>query len=62
MGRAEPTTSIAPFGELGRQVMTTERYASARQVLWVTDTGSSHTGTAFIHRASTSCGPIRSCY
>jgi len=52
MGRAEPTTSIAPFGELGRQVMTTERYASARQVLWVTDTGSSHTGTAFIHRAS----------
>jgi len=43
-GRCEPKTGIEPFGRLVAQVMTTEPYASARRVYWVTDNGSSHRG------------------
>jgi transposase len=46
MGRVEPTTGIAPFTELVRQVMTSEPYASAKRVFWVVDNGSSHAGQA----------------
>lgn len=49
-GRTEPTTGIAPFGELVDQVMTTEPYASARRVFWITDNGSSHRGAAAVQR------------
>jgi len=34
MCQVEPTIGIAPFGELVRQVMTNEPYASVRQVFW----------------------------
>ena len=44
MGRAEPTTGIAPFGELVDQVMTREPYASADRVFWVVDNGSRTAG------------------
>lgn len=50
MGRVEPTTGIAPFTELVRQVMTSEPYTSARRVFWVVDNGSSHAGQASIRR------------
>jgi transposase len=50
MGRVAPTTGIAPFGELVRQVMQTEPYASARRVFWVVDNGSSHAGKTSIAR------------
>jgi transposase len=50
MGRVEPTTGIAPFAELVRQVMTSEPYASAKRVFWVVDNGSSHAGQASIAR------------
>jgi len=50
MGRVEPTTGIAPFAALVDQVMTAEPYASARQVFWVADNGSSHRGQASIDR------------
>jgi transposase len=50
IGRVEPTTGIAPFGELVTQVMTTEPYASARRVFWVVDNGSSHAGRRSIDR------------
>ena len=50
IGRVEPTTGIAPFGELVTQVMTTEPYASARRVFWVVDNGSSHAGQRSIDR------------
>jgi transposase len=50
MGRAEPTTGIAPFAALVNQVMTAEPYASARRVFWVADNGSSHRGQASIDR------------
>jgi transposase len=53
IGRVEPTTGIAPFGELVAQVMTTEPYASARRVFWVVDNGSSHAGRASIERMRT---------
>jgi hypothetical protein len=43
-GRVEPTTGVAPFAALVNQVMTTERYASARRVFWVADNGSSRRG------------------
>jgi transposase len=46
IGHVAPTTGIAPFGELVTKVMTTEPYASARRVFWVTDNGSSHCGHA----------------
>jgi transposase len=50
MGRVEPTTGIAPFTALVKQVMTTEPYASARRVFWVVDNGSSHAGKASVRR------------
>ena len=49
-GRCEPKTGIEPFGRLVAQVMTTEPYASARRVYWVTDNGSSHRGQAAARR------------
>ncbi|MGH2676637.1 MAG: IS630 family transposase, partial [Actinomycetota bacterium] len=49
-GRCEPTTGIAPFDALVRQVMTAEPYASARRVFWVVDNGSSHRGQASVER------------
>lgn len=42
LGRCETTTGIDPFSRLVEQVMTTEPYASARQVFWVVDNGASH--------------------
>jgi transposase len=36
-GRCEPTTGIAPFAALVKQVMATEPYASAERVFWVVD-------------------------
>ena len=53
MGRVEPTTGIAPFGELVREVMTSEPYASAKRVFWVVDNGSSHAGNTSIARMRT---------
>ena len=50
MGAVAPTTGIAPFSEVVRRVMTSEPYASARQVFWVVDNGSSHAGQASIRR------------
>jgi transposase len=49
-GRCEPTTGIQPFGRLVAQVMGSEPYASARQVFWVVDNGSSHRGQASVER------------
>jgi transposase len=45
-GRCEPATGIAPFSRLAEQVMTSEPYASAGRVFWITDNGSSHRGAA----------------
>ncbi len=45
-GRCEPKTGIEPSGRLVAQVMTTQPYASARQVYRVADNGSSHRGQA----------------
>src|SRR5262245_5361338 len=45
-GRCEDTTGIAPFARLVAQVMSTEPYASASRVFWITDNGSSHRGAA----------------
>ncbi len=50
MGAVAPTTGIAPFAELVREVMTAEPYASARRVFWVVDNGASHAGAASIAR------------
>jgi hypothetical protein len=52
-GRCEPTTGIEPFGRLVEQVMGQEPYASARQVFWILDNGSSHRGNASITRLQT---------
>jgi len=49
-GRMEPTTGIAPFARLVRQVMDEEPYRSARRVFWVLDNGSSHRGDAAVRR------------
>ena len=49
-GRCEDTTGIAPFARLVEQVMTTEPYASASRVFWITDNGSSHRGAASAER------------
>lgn len=51
-GRCEPSTGLAPFARLVEQVMTREPYASARQVFWIVDNGSSHRGQASINRMS----------
>jgi transposase len=49
-GRCEPSTGIQPFGRLVDQVMTVEPYASATQVFWIVDNGSSHRGQASVDR------------
>jgi transposase len=49
-GRCEDTTGISPFARLVEQVMTTEPYASADRVFWITDNGSSHRGAAAAER------------
>jgi transposase-like protein len=49
-GRCEDTTGIAPFARLVEQVMTTQPYASADRVFWITDNGSSHRGAASAER------------
>jgi hypothetical protein len=53
LGRLEPTTGIEPFARLVAQVMTTEPYASADQVFWIVDNGSSHRGRASVTRMTT---------
>jgi transposase len=50
MGRCEDKTGIEPFRRLVAQVMSQEPYASARQVFWVVDNGSSHRGQAACER------------
>jgi transposase len=50
IGRCEDTTGIEPFARLVAQVMTSQPYASARRVFWITDNGSSHRGQAAIDR------------
>ena len=52
-GRCEDTTGIAPFARLVAQVMSTEPYASASRVFWITDNGSSHRGAAAAGRMAT---------
>jgi DDE superfamily endonuclease len=52
-GRCEDTTGIAPSARLVAQVMTTEPYASADRVFWITDNGSSHRGAAAAERMAT---------
>jgi transposase len=52
-GRCEDTTGIAPFARLVAQVMSTEPYASADRVFWITDNGSSHRGAAAAERMAT---------
>jgi transposase len=43
-GQIAPKTGIEPFTDLVAEVMATEPYASAKQVFWVVDNGSSHNG------------------
>ena len=50
IGRCEDTTGIEPFARLVEQVMTSEPYASADRVFWITDNGSSHRGQASVDR------------
>ncbi len=49
-GRCEPTTGIDAFDRLVAQVMTSAPYASARQVFWIVDNGSSHRGQISVDR------------
>jgi hypothetical protein len=49
-GRCEPKNGIEPFGRLVDQVMREEPYASASQVFWVVDNGSSHRGETSVKR------------
>jgi DDE superfamily endonuclease len=46
MGRCEPTTGIAPFGRLVKQVLAAEPYRSGERLFWIVDNGSSHRGEA----------------
>jgi hypothetical protein len=46
MGRCEPTTGIAPFGRLVKQVLAEEPYRSGQRLFWIVDNGSSHRGEA----------------
>jgi transposase len=50
IGNCAPTTGLAPFAALVKQVMTREPYASARRVFWIVDNGSSHRGQAAADR------------
>jgi hypothetical protein len=49
-GQIAPKTGIEPFTHLVAKVMATEPYASAKQVFWVVDNGSSHNGWRSILR------------
>lgn len=49
-GRSEPRGGIEPFDRLVCQVMAKEPYASARNVFWIVDNGSSHRGQRSIER------------
>lgn len=49
-GSVAEKTGIAPFMELVDRVMTLEPYASARNVYWIVDNGSSHNGQRSIDR------------
>jgi hypothetical protein len=49
-GRTESATGIDSFNRLVDQVMRTEPYASARNVFWIVDNGSSHRGRASVDR------------
>jgi DDE superfamily endonuclease len=46
MGRCEPTTGIAPFGRLVKQVLAEEPSRSSERLFWIVDNGSSHRGDA----------------
>jgi DDE superfamily endonuclease len=46
MGRCEPTTGMAPFGRLVKQVLAEEPYRSGERLFWIVDNGSSHRGEA----------------
>ena len=48
--RVEQTTGIVPFGRLVDQIVTVERYRSARTVYWIVDNGSSHAGKTSVKR------------
>jgi hypothetical protein len=50
IGLVADKTGIVPFMDLVAKVMTTEPYASARNVYWVVDNGSSHNGQRSIDR------------
>jgi transposase len=52
IGSVAPKTGIVPFMELVEHVMTLEPYASARNVYWIVDNGSSHNGQRSIDRMS----------
>jgi transposase len=52
MGKVAPKTGIVPFMELVDHVMGLEPYASARNVYWIVDNGSSHSGQRSIDRMS----------
>ena len=43
-GRCEPKTGKAAFARLVDDVMSQERYRSARRVFWIVDNASSHRG------------------
>ena len=47
---AQKRGGIEAFDRLVRQVMTKEPYASARQVFWIVDNGSSHRGQRAVER------------
>ena len=50
IGNVAAKTGIVPFMALVEQVMTIEPYASARNVYWIVDNGSSHNGQRSIDR------------
>jgi hypothetical protein len=57
--RVEAKTGREPFDRLVNDVMTVERYASARTVVWIVDNGSSHAGNASIERLEGSYENLR---
>jgi hypothetical protein len=46
LGRCEPTTGIAPFGRLVKQVLAEAPSRSSARLFWLVDNGSSHRGAA----------------
>jgi len=49
-GRCGPTSGIAPFGALVREVMNQSPYREAKRVFWIVDNGSSHRGETACRR------------